>query len=1623
MKKRRFISLLMVFVLCFSLFPTQAFAWKNLTHVNSADIILLEMQRSYKEHGDEVFVSLGDKEYEVPEEFWEAIFAYPDAFRAGSMGPDFYPDIIVGQMFIHPYDNNAEVGSGEWVTLLCDSLNKMPKDSNERKEALAFTLGVMLHFCGDLFGHDFINAFAGGSYPEMSAIKDEIMYALALERENPFEMDGLTAVNILFSHMAEESYMDEQVNWSFYDNSDYLNIKAPTRFVADTMVFDGSVNGGPAKIFMEKYGSVPPHFSYLLELRGKIYNFANNNRESLVLSGLVVLLDRWVADIDDATYALVDTFDRIANRMVTEAEPDMIGIVKGELNSWLSEYGVYAMPVPDFLVKAVQLTGQAAETILKAIGLDILVEKFEAWKKNLILDAVKWVTGIDEEYLDKCKKRLTDAEWQLDNQYNPFKPSSNNFAEFKEYMDRYAAEQNLLNGLDKKDLINGKDNGVLDKLIDSDLEAFYNTMTMFKMVLIGAEEFADFVEALSGVEQSAYEKNTGEVAATSLKLDIATTDVTDAGTDDDIYAVVYEKGDATPVARKLLDISGYNDFEAGDNDAYFIELPKAVPIDKIEVYIEQVGKGLANPNWDCANINITPMHAGTALIEAVGVGGNALMNSGKTWDLRYQDALAVRDIADKAKQEVMNLKIKIHTTDGTDGNVYLVAYNSSEEWVKVLLDKQRYNDFEKGDTDTYDVSLARITESGGIMTGQGIPLDQLRLKLIVEDNKTLYISWDIGKASVIPYYGNLALTEEIDLGGYKDLKPGGEWWPDFHRRHSGETGHGGGYTDYKGFDHLTYTTYVDDGLLAYTGSLDDSAQWRNDIDPNAWNRPINILWDNETIREKVFYSMFKGFEPEIRYEGPEAVDEEASFDMELTFDGFWNGITRERRNLAGAGTAAPLVNGKAVISFIDSEGNEYKTDEVTVKDGEAEATVKDGEVTVAGEGVAGNTDVVLHPGIYDVKVTYMTDGEYAPTAKIFKDALAVTEKAKNDYVVNVSASPEEGGTVSGGDNIYVEGTMVTVEATANKYYKFVNWTEDDREVSEEASYEFAVTDHRDLVAHFESSLDYIKAEAKRDSAVNYYVGESFDSDDIVVTAYYEDGKKREITNYEVIDADYLKENQTEVTIRYTENGKTRETTLGIHVEQNSLVDLKVTTQPDKRDYFAGEAFDRRGMIVTAFYKNGDEVEIEMDDETTSADNGYTLIGADVLEAGKEVIIRYTENGETRETTPKIKVQAIRLADLYVTTEPAKTTGYYVGDAFDPTGMVVTAEYNNGVVQEVTDYKLIDADSLEHGQTEVTIRYTENGVTKKTTQKIEAVTLKPSDPVVMDGLEVTREPDKTEYYAGENFNPAGMIVEVVYNNGETKVINDYTLYYTENLSAGQTAVTISYTENGATKTTTQSITVNAHEIISGGSPKKYSIAVENPEDGSIEVSHKRATIGTEITIKTDPEKGYGVEDISVVKHGSKVIEVKAIGNGEFTFKMPAADVSVTVGGQKSVGYIQLTIGNVVAEVFGKNVVNDVPPVIRNERTMLPARFIAEALGATVTWNEPDQKVMIVKEGIALEIFINEPFAVVNGTPVELDSPAFIEKDRTYLPMRFIAENLGATVVWGAADQTIRITPGK
>ena len=202
--------------------------------------------------------------------------------------------------------------------------------------------------------------------------------------------------------------------------------------------------------------------------------------------------------------------------------------------------------------------------------------------------------------------------------------------------------------------------------------------------------------------------------------------------------------------------------------------------------------------------------------------------------------------------------------------------------------------------------------------------------------------------------------------------------------------------------------------------------------------------------------------------------------------------------------------------------------------------------------------------------------------------------------------------------------------------------------------------------------------------------------------------------------------------------------------------------------------------------------------------------------------------------------------------------------------------------------------------------------------------------------------------------------------------------------------------------------------------KVTVAVSEKEISITDKNGKLEDIGEiKVTVRSAKNERAAVT-VTYPDGTTEVIKIKADKKGNITFPVKGS-AKYSIAKDEDAYHIVLTIGEKNAYVFGNKVTNDVAPIIRNERTMLPIRFIAEALGAQVFWNADEQKVIIIKGSDVIEIAIGKAEAMVNGVAVALDSPAFIENSRTYLPVRFIAENLDAEVLWDETTKEVTIIP--
>ena len=111
------------------------------------------------------------------------------------------------------------------------------------------------------------------------------------------------------------------------------------------------------------------------------------------------------------------------------------------------------------------------------------------------------------------------------------------------------------------------------------------------------------------------------------------------------------------------------------------------------------------------------------------------------------------------------------------------------------------------------------------------------------------------------------------------------------------------------------------------------------------------------------------------------------------------------------------------------------------------------------------------------------------------------------------------------------------------------------------------------------------------------------------------------------------------------------------------------------------------------------------------------------------------------------------------------------------------------------------------------------------------------------------------------------------------------------------------------------------------------------------------------------------------------------------------------------------------INGQVVESDQPPLLIDNRTFVPIRVIAEDLGATVNYDNKDRIVTIKRDKTNILLTIGDDIARISSDvetrPAILDAPAFLRKDRTYLPLRSISELFGMEVDWDGAKRAVYI----
>ena len=184
-----------------------------------------------------------------------------------------------------------------------------------------------------------------------------------------------------------------------------------------------------------------------------------------------------------------------------------------------------------------------------------------------------------------------------------------------------------------------------------------------------------------------------------------------------------------------------------------------------------------------------------------------------------------------------------------------------------------------------------------------------------------------------------------------------------------------------------------------------------------------------------------------------------------------------------------------------------------------------------------------------------------------------------------------------------------------------------------------------------------------------------------------------------------------------------------------------------------------------------------------------------------------------------------------------------------------------------------------------------------------------------------------------------------------------------------------------------------------------------------VSGKDFTNPAVLKIPADTKDVKNVNQLTLARLNAETGKLEIVG-GSYDAKANAVvgyvaeEGSYFVVEKEGLTTISMQIGNKHVALNNENKILDAAPLISQNRTMVPLRFIAEAFGADVSWAQDTKTVTIVIDGKVLTMRINQELEDFGAAPI-------ISNGRTMVPIRYISEELGANVIWVPSTKTVAI----
>jgi len=517
---------------------------KSKTHIFMANLLIEDLK-------GETLTLPGVGKFTPATEVKNAILHFPSAFRAGAVGPDFYPDMLFGQAVIHPEQ------SGKWLDLMFKRLSySIPA---EYEKNFSFALGFMFHYAGDMFGHTYVNAYAGGWFPPYEEIVKDTEKAKIVAR-----------------HLLVESYMDSKVPLG----SD-MSLAPPIDFIRDTFYCNDAIKLDPDSIIKPTPDSMinlPRKFTIL---RKDVHNTLND-----ALVGQMPLVtdyvQHWEKDIDNGIMSWLEVWAQTA-KIFCNNNPGKIELSQGYLENWIIRNLTSMVGIPDFVGKFIEFMNEL--DILKPMK-DYLKNYF----KDFMIAIVKAITG-------KC---YTNIEEVITETQRIFKDP-------KTYLDNGVlfSETNVSAKLD----LDFGNYGIECDTTKQSFHAVYQCINMGKLHLLSAEDLNKIISI--SATASKYAGSSTIPAAKIRFLTVKTGSSRGAGTNNNIYIGIQYNG---IIYEVLCDIPGYDDFEYNHEDTYDFTIPENIDLSKIDKITARMSGDTWFGDWECDWIRIKD-HSGSILLE------------------------------------------------------------------------------------------------------------------------------------------------------------------------------------------------------------------------------------------------------------------------------------------------------------------------------------------------------------------------------------------------------------------------------------------------------------------------------------------------------------------------------------------------------------------------------------------------------------------------------------------------------------------------------------------------------------------------------------------------------------------------------------------------------------------------------------------------------------------------------------------------------------------------------------------------------------------------------------------------------------------------------------------------